>query len=77
MPHHVRSILNSIAQEVFTARNVDAARVAVIDHIDQSRIKGSDQKKIVATVTSISSLVPLQRYIANALLKYEGMGVLN
>ena len=71
----IESTLSSIAREVFAASNaVDAKRI-FIDYVSNSRIKESDKVKMLAEASKMTSLLQLHRYTANALLKYEGLGL--
>ena len=71
----IESTLSSIAREVFAASNaVDAKRI-FIDYVSSSHIKESDKQKMLAEASKMTSLLQLHRYTANALLKYEGLGL--
>jgi hypothetical protein len=71
----IESTLSSIAREVFAASNaVDAKRI-FIDYVSSSHIKESDKNKMLAEASKMSSLLQIHRYTANALLKYEGLGL--
>jgi hypothetical protein len=71
----IESTLSSIAREVFAASNaVDAKRI-FIDYVSSSHIKESDKNKMLMEASKMSSLLQIHRYTANALLKYEGLGL--
>jgi hypothetical protein len=71
----IESTLSSIAREVFAASNaVDAKRI-FIDYVSNSHIKESDKNKMLMEASKMSSLLQIHRYTANALLKYEGLGL--
>lgn len=69
------STLAVIAQDVFTAPDLTTAREIISTHISESKIKEEDRQKMLLEVSRIESLVKLQRYMSNALLKYEGLGL--
>ena len=71
----IESTLASIAKEVFIAPDASTARQIFIDYVSGSRIKESDRAKMLTEVSRMSSLLQLHRYTANALLKYEGLGL--
>jgi hypothetical protein len=71
----IESTLSSIAKDVFAATNVMDAKRIFIDYVSNSRIKESDKVKMLTEVSRMSSLLQLHRYTANALLKYEGLGL--
>ena len=71
----IESTLSSIAKEVFAASNaVDAKRI-FIDYVSSSHIKESDKQKMLTEASKMTSLLQIHRYTANALLKYEGLGL--
>ena len=75
MKIQIKSNLDSIAVDVFAASNaVDAKRI-FIDYVSNSRIKESDRVKMLTEVSKMTSLLQIHRYTANALLKYEGLGL--
>ena len=71
----IESTLSSIAREVFAATNASDAKRIFIDYVSNSRIKESDKNKMLTEASKMSSLLQLHRYTANALLKYEGLGL--
>ena len=71
----IESTLFHIAKDVFAATNVDDAKRIFIDFVSDSRIKESDKTKMLTEVSKMSSLMQIHRYTANALLKYEGLGL--
>jgi hypothetical protein len=75
MKIQIKSNLDSIATDVFAASNVIDAKRIFIDHVSNSRIKESDKAKMLTEVSRMSNLLQLHRYTANALLKYEGLGL--
>ena len=75
MKVNIKSTLESIAQQVFVSTNVRDAKNVIINHIGDTRVKDSDKLTIVNNVNKINSLVRLQTYVCNSLLKYEGLGL--
>ena len=71
----IESTLSSIAREVFAASNASDAKRIFIDYVSNSHIKESDKAKMLIEASKMSSLLQLHRYTANALLKYEGLGL--
>lgn len=71
----IESTLSSIAREVFAASNAIDAKRIFIDYISSSHIKESDKNKMLTEASKMSSLLQIHRYTANALLKYEGLGL--
>jgi hypothetical protein len=71
----IQSTLASIAKDVFVAPDANTAKQIFIDYVSGSRIKESDKAKMLTEVSKMSSLLQIHRYTANALLKYEGLGL--
>ena len=67
------SKLNEITEQIFTATDFLIAQKIFIDFISGTKVK--DKVKMVNTVKQMRSLSQLQKYTANALLKFEGLGV--
>jgi|LauGreDrversion4_2_1035121.scaffolds.fasta_scaffold23652_8 hypothetical protein len=66
-----QSTLASIASQVWTAATPEQARQILVDHISGTQVK--DKVKMINDIQGLKTLVALQRYTANALLKFEGL----
>ena len=71
----IQSTLASIARDVFVAPDASTAKQIFIDYVSGSHIKESDKQKMLAEASKMTSLLQIHRYTANALLKYEGLGL--
>jgi F0F1-type ATP synthase delta subunit len=71
----IKSVLEQIAATVFTMTNVTDAKNYINEFINSKDINDKDKASIVKAVAEIKSLIKLQTYLCNALLKYEGMGM--
>ena len=71
----IESTLVQIATNVFVSSDFDSAKQMFLDYVSGSRIKELDKAKMLTEVSKMSSLRQLHRYTANALLKYEGLGL--
>jgi len=69
----IQSTLTKIAESVFTATDFTTAKTTFVEHISATNIK--DKDKMIDAVNKLKNLISLQRYCANALLKYEGLGL--
>lgn len=67
------STLASIAQQVWTATDAASARSILISYLEGTNVK--DRDKMIAAIRQLASLNQIQRYTANALLKFEGLGI--
>ena len=71
----LESTLTNIAEQVFTATSVQQAKQITLEFLDKSKIKEEDRKKMINEIETKTDLVKLQIYIANALLKFEGLSL--
>lgn len=69
------STLSKIAESVFSATDLQTAKNRFIEHVSETKVK--DKEKMIATVKELTSLQAVHRYTANALLKFEGLGMNN
>ena len=72
---NIKSVLEQIAATVFTMTNVADAKNYISEFINSKDINDKDKASIVRAVAEIKSMIKLQTYLCNALLKYEGMGM--
>ena len=71
----IESTLTNIAEQVFSATNVEQAKTIALDFLKESKIKEEDRVKMISEIETKKDLVKLQIYIANALLKFEGLSL--
>jgi len=71
------STLDRIATQVFESKTLDDAKKICLDYLKESKIKESDRLKMIDEIEKMKHLHKVQMYIANALLKYEGLGLNN
>jgi F0F1-type ATP synthase delta subunit len=71
----IKSVLEQIAATVFTMTNVADAKNYINEFINSKDINDKDKASIIKAVAEIKSMIKLQTYLCNALLKYEGMGM--
>jgi hypothetical protein len=71
------STLDKIATQVFEAKTLDEAKKLCLDYLQESKIKELDRLKMISEIEAMKHLHKVQIYIANALLKYEGLGISN
>lgn len=73
----IKSIFEQISEPVFTAKSLGEAQRIVKTFVESKDINDKDKQSILYETMNAKSLVRFQRYIANALLKYEGLGMNN
>ncbi len=71
----LESTLTNIAEQVFEAKTVEQAKTIALNFLSESKIKEEDRKKMIIEIEKTKDLVRLQIYIANALLKFEGLSL--
>jgi len=72
---HIKSIFEQISSTVFGMKNLDQAKQYVVEFVSDKHINNDDKVKIISALNESKTIVSFQRYICNALLKYEGLGV--
>jgi hypothetical protein len=71
----IKSILEEIAPQVFQIRNLDEAKEIINNHVNGKKIKDTDKQIITRNINELKNINAVHRYVANSLLKYEGLGV--
>ena len=71
----IKSVLEECTEVLFTINDLKQAKEYVIDFINNRGIKDADKINIVRGTNESKSLIRLQTYVCNALLKYEGLSV--
>ena len=75
MKTQIKSIFEQISTKVLEMTNVNEAKTYITEFVSGRDINGDDKNKIPRDISNISSIIKLQTYVCNSLLKYEGMGV--
>ena len=71
----IKSIFEQISSQVFSMTDLNQAKSFVTEFVSQKGIKEEDKVLILNSIKDISSIIKLQSYLCNSLLKYEGMGM--
>lgn len=72
---NIKSVIERIAEQIFGAKTADEAKKLFIEFIQSTKVNDKDKTKMISNVQSMTNLVKIQFYVANALLKYEGLGL--
>ena len=72
----IKSILNSIIEEVNNETDVNKIKEAFTNRVQNSNIKEEDKRKMLSGIKTKSTLLDITKYVYNCLLKYEGCGVI-
>lgn len=71
----IKSIFEQIATQIFTMKDINAAKTFINEFVNDKNINEQDKKVILNNIRDIKNMIKLQTYICNSLLKYEGMSV--
>ena len=69
----IKSTLEGVAPQVFTATSYEVAKALILDHLKETNVK--DRDKMIDDVSRLTNLISIQKYLANSLLKYESLGM--
>jgi 6-phosphogluconate dehydrogenase len=72
----IKSVLEEIAPQVFQVKDLNEAKELIKNFIDEKRIKDTDKQIIINNVDGAKHINTIHRYVANSLLKYEGLGII-
>lgn len=71
----IKSVLNGIITDIYSARTVNEAKELFIKFVDATGIKETDKQKMLTEADKLTTLRSIQQYATNAMFKYEGLGV--
>ncbi len=71
----IKSIFEQISVEVFQMKDLQQMKTFVQEFVKEKNIKEEDKIRILSETQNMTTVYAFQRYICNALLKYEGMGI--
>lgn len=72
---HYESTLAQITDQLYLATSVDEAKSIMQAHIESTHIREKDKKKMILELSHLTTLVKVQQYFTNALLRFEGLSV--
>ena len=67
------STLAQIANQVYQAKTADEAKQVMIDHLNTTKVK--DKDKMINQVKLLKTLIKVQTYFTNSLLRFEALSV--
>lgn len=70
----IKSVLNEICTQVWAAKTAEVAKQFVITCLESADIDEGKKQQMLNELKTLTNLIKIQQYIANALLKYEGLG---
>lgn len=73
MSYQIKSVLEQIANNVFQMKDLDAIKHYVVTFIGEHNVNDKDKQSIIKNINECRNVNAAHRYVANALLKYEGL----
>ena len=71
----ITSILESISTQVFQSKTLQDGQQTMLKCLEEHNIKEEDKQSLIKGCMGCKSLIRLQQYLCNALLKFEGMSL--
>jgi hypothetical protein len=75
MKIQIKSVLEEIAPQIFQMRDLNEAKNTIKVFLEDKKIKDTDKQIILKNIDGSKNINSIHRYIANSLLKYEGIGI--
>lgn len=70
----IKSIFEQISEIVFNTADLNFAKQSTVEFVSSKNINDKDKQSILKAINECKTIQRFQMYIANALLKYEGLG---
>jgi hypothetical protein len=70
----IKSIFEQISEIVFNTADLATAKQHTVEFVSSKNINDKDKQAILSSINECKTIQRFQFYIANALLKYEGLG---
>lgn len=71
----IKSTLEKVTDQVFKCTTCMEARQLLIAYITTTHVKEMSKAKMISDINKLNTLYAVHKYTANALLKYEGLGL--
>jgi hypothetical protein len=72
---NIKSVLEKCSTEVFSAPTLEEAKTVMFARLSTSNVNEKHKKQMLDIVYSMDTLPNLQKYLCNAMLRFEGMSV--
>ena len=69
------SILKEITDEIFSSNNFKQSKENILKFVTSKNIDSKDKFKMIEDINKCCSLIKLQQYVANSLLRFEGLSL--
>lgn len=75
MSNKIVSMFTAKYNELMTVGNVDELKQKLLTIVKEANDGAMISRKITLNVVGINSLLSLQKYVTNSMLRYQGMGL--
>jgi hypothetical protein len=73
--YNFKSVLEQIINDVYTMTDVNEAKNFIENFLEEKKIDDVTKKQMLQNISEIKSMLKLQFYMTNSLLRFEGMSV--
>ena len=73
--YNFKSVLEQIINDVYKMTDVNEAKNFIENFLEEKKINDVTKKQMLQNISEIKSMLKLQFYITNSLLRFEGMSV--
>ncbi len=73
--YNFKSVLEQIINDVYKMTDVNEAKNFIENFLEEKKIDDVTKKQMLQNISEIKSMLKLQFYMTNSLLRFEGMSV--
>ena len=73
--YNFKSVLEQITSDVYKMTDVNEAKKFIENFLEEKKIDNVTKSQMLQNISEIKSMLKLQFYITNSLLRFEGMSV--
>jgi hypothetical protein len=73
--YNFKSVLEQIISDVYKMTDVNEAKNFIENFLEEKKIDDVTKKQMLQNISEIESMLKLQFYMTNSLLRFEGMSV--
>jgi hypothetical protein len=73
--YNFKSVLEQIINDVYKMTDVNEAKKFIENFLEEKKIDNVTKSQMLQNISEIKSMLKLQFYITNSLLRFEGMSV--
>ena len=73
--YNFKSVLEQITSDVYKMTDVNEAKKFIENFLEEKKIDNVTKSQMLQNISEIKSMLKLQFYMTNSLLRFEGMSV--